>query len=215
MPPDSPTVFLVDDDASIRRSLARLVRQAGWEVLVYASAEEFLASLSGPLRHPACAVVDLQMPGLNGLALQAKLARVSPDCPVILMSGRGDIPSTVQAMRQGAVTFLTKPFDPDELLAAVTEALGNHRAVLEAEAKLKALSDRLAELTDREREVMTWVITGALNKQIAAALTIVEKTVKVHRARAMEKMRVSSVAELVRLCALIGVAPATPPVAPV
>lgn len=206
-----PTVFIVDDDASIRRSLSRLVRQAGWEAKAFASAEEFLQATTAPLRHPACMVVDLQMPGRSGLELQNELARLSLGCPVIFISGNGDIPSTVQAMQQGAVNFLTKPFDPGQLLQAIAGALEQHRALLAGEAKKRDLAQRLDHLTDREREVLSWVITGALNKQIAAELDIVEHTVKVHRARALEKMQVVSVAELVRLCDAIGFAPAVLP----
>jgi FixJ family two-component response regulator len=206
-----PTVFLIDDDASIRRSLTRLVRQAGWEAKAFASAEDCLQAITVPPRHPACMVVDLQMPGLSGLEFQNELARRSLGCPVIFISGNGDIPSTVQAMQQGAVTFLTKPFDPGNLLQAIAGALEQHRASLAGEAKKRGLAQRLDHLTDREREVLSWVITGALNKQIAAELDIVEHTVKVHRARALEKMQVVSVAELVRLCDAIGFAPAVPP----
>lgn len=204
------TVFIVDDDPSICRSLLRLTRQAGLEGRAFESAEAFLASLSGPLTQPACLVVDLQMPGLNGLQLQQRFAHSDGACPVIFISGNGDIPSTVQAMRQGAVTFLTKPFDNDDLLRAIAEALEQHRLALHAGAEVRVIQARIAELSDREREVLSWVITGALNKQIAAELGIVERTVKVHRARVLEKMRVFSVAELVRLCAKVNFAAAQP-----
>jgi FixJ family two-component response regulator len=202
------TVFIVDDDPSVRRSLSRVVRQTGMEARAFASAEEFLETQAAPLAHPACLVLDLHMPGLSGLELQQKLARHSAPCPVVFISGNGDIPATVQAMRQGAVTFLTKPFDNDDLLRAISEALEKHRALLDSDAQVRAIRERVNELTEREREVMSWVITGALNKQIAAELGIVENTVKVHRARVMEKMRVVSVAELVRVCALAGFAAA-------
>lgn len=202
------TVFIVDDDPSVRRSLSRVVRQEGLEVHAFASAEEFLEAQAVPSVHPACVVLDLHLPGLSGLELQQHLAANSAACPVIFISGNGDIPVTVKAMRQGAVTFLTKPFDNGELLRAVAEALEKHRALLDSDAQVRAVRERMDQLTDREREVMSWVITGALNKQIAAGLGIVENTVKVHRARVMEKMRVVSVAELVRLCALAGFAPA-------
>lgn len=211
MTPAIPTVYIVDDDASVRRSLSRLVRQAGMETLDFASAEEYLLSSEKPLQQPACLVVDLQMPGLSGLDLQSELARRANKRPVIFISGNADIPSTVQAMRQGAVTFLTKPFEPAELLRAIDEALEKCRIQLATDAGMNDIAGRVGELTDREREVMSWVITGALNKQIAAELGIVERTVKVHRARVMEKMRVVSVAELVRLCDAVAFAPAVCP----
>lgn len=202
------TVFIIDDDASVRRSLRRLVSQAGWNAQDYASAEEFLLSLKNPLLNPTCIVVDLQMPGLSGLELQTELAKRNCECPVIFISGNATIASTVRAMQQGAVTFLVKPFEPIELLNAIEQAIEKCRAVLATVAKLRVIEMRVAALTMREREVMSWVITGALNKQIAAALSIVEQTVKVHRARVMEKMCVVSIAELVRLCDAIGFLPA-------
>lgn len=195
------TVFIVDDDSSLRRSLSKAVSQEGLDVRAFASAKEFLAARVATSAHPACVVLDLHMPGISGLELQKELATNSAACPVIFISGNGDIPATVKAMRQGAVTFLTKPFDNDELLHAIAEALEKHRAALDLDAQVRAVRGRIDELTEREREVMAWVITGALNKQIAAELGIVENTGKVHRARVMEKMRVESVAELVRLCA--------------
>jgi FixJ family two-component response regulator len=177
----------------------------------FPSAEEYLLSHDKPLQQPACLVIDLQMPGLSGLDLQSELARRPNKSPVIFISGNADIPSTVQAMRQGAVTFLPKPFEPAELLRAIAEALETCRKQLAAEAGMNDIAARVEELTEREREVMSWVITGALNKQIAAELGIVERTVKVHRARVMEKMRIVSVAELVRLCDAVAFAPAVRP----
>jgi FixJ family two-component response regulator len=206
LPPS--TVFIVDDDPSVLRSLSRLVKQAGLEGRAFGSAEEFLQVTSTPLSRPTCLVVDLQMPGLSGLELQQRFAHSPAACPVIFISGNGNIPSTVQAMRQGAVTFLTKPFDNDDLLRAIAEALEKHRATLHADAEVRVIQGRMNELTEREREVMAWVITGALNKQIADELGIVLKTVKVHRARVLEKMQAESVAELVRLCAVMGFAAA-------
>lgn len=199
-----PTVFLVDDDASVLRSLSRLVRHAGYQPQTFASAEAFLDMQSGPLLEPACLVLDLSMPGLGGLELQNKLSANGFTCPVIFVSGNGSIPMTVQAMKQGAVTFLSKPFDQDDLLEAIGEALEQHRASLTAGFHAQEMMERIASLTDREREVMAWVITGALNKQIASRLAIAEKTVKVHRGRAMAKMRAMSVAELVRFCDFAG-----------
>lgn len=198
------TVFIVDDDPSVCRSLSRVVRHAGLEARTFSSAEEFLKTQTAPFLHPTCLVLDLHMPGLSGLELQQKLAAYSAPCSAIFISGNGDIPSTVKAMKQGAVTFLTKPFDNDDLLRAIVEALEKHRALLESDLQVRAIRERMGELTEREREVMSWVVTGALNKQIAAELGIVENTVKVHRARVMEKMRVVSVADLVRACALVG-----------
>jgi len=211
MTPAIPTVYIVDDDPSVRRSLSRLVRQAGMDARDSASAEEYLLSHDKPVHQPACLVVDLQMPGLSGLDLQTELTRRSNKRPVIFISGNADIPSTVRAMRQGAVTFLPKPFEPAELLHAIAEALEKCSKQLAADAGMNEIAARVEELTDREREVMSWVITGALNKQIAAELGIVERTVKVHRARVMEKMRVVSVAELVRLCDTVAFAPARRP----
>ena len=205
-----PTVFIVDDDPSICRSLLRLVRQAGMEGRSYGSAEDFLKMHQTPITHPACLVVDLQMPGLSGLELQQRLLESHSFCPMIFISGNGDIPSTVRAMRQGAVTFLSKPFDNDDLLRAIGEGLEKHRAKLAANHQVRDIRERMKMLTDREIEIMSWVITGALNKQIAAELNIVEKTVKVHRARVLDKMQAHSVAELVRLCALVGFAAAEP-----
>lgn len=204
----TPTVFIVDDDASVLRSLARLVRQAGYEAHTFSSAEEFLTTRTTPSSHPACLVVDLTMPGLSGLGLQQKLSASPTSCPVIFISGNGTIQTTVEAMKQGAVTFLSKPFDDEDLLQAIAEALAKHRQVLAHGAQVQAIRERICLLTERERAVMVWVITGALNKQIAGHLGIVEKTVKVHRARVMEKMRVTSVAELVRLCDAAGFAAA-------
>jgi len=210
MSPPRPTVFIVDDDASVLRSLARVVRLAGYEARTFASAEEFLGHLPLARVTPFCLVVDLTMPGIGGLELQRQFSDTPAACPVIFISGNGTIPATVQAMKQGALTFLSKPFDDEELLQAIAEALAQHRQSLSASAGLAAIRQRLDRLTDREREVMAWVITGALNKQIADRLGIVEKTVKVHRARVLEKMGVTSVADLVRRCAAVGFAAAQP-----
>lgn len=206
--PSRPTVFIVDDDSSVRRSLCRIVRQAGFEVRDFASAEDFLADLPASATSPCCLLLDLRMPGLGGLELQRELAAGPAPLPVIFISGNGDIPSTVQAMKQGALTFLPKPFDHDEVLESIAEALERHRGQLAAASRLGGIRGRIEAMSGREREVMAWVITGALNKQIAGELGIVEQTVKVHRARVMEKMQVVSVAELVRLCDLAGFQPA-------
>lgn len=211
MPAAPPTVFIVDDDPSVLRSLARLVRQAAYQARMFSSAEEFLASQAVPPSQPACLVLDLTMPGLSGLELQQRHSSSPTACPIIFISGNGTIPATVEAMKRGAVTFLSKPFDDMDLLQSIAEALTKHRQILADGAQVQAIRDRISLLTDREREVMAWVITGALNKQIAGQLGIVEKTVKVHRARVLQKMGVTSVAELVRLCAAVGFAAAQPP----
>ncbi len=202
--PSLPTVFIVDDDPSVRRSLSRIVRQAGFEARDFPSAEDFLAARSHSGVSPSCLVLDLRMPGIGGLELQSELAAGPSPCPVIFISGDGDIPTTVLAMKQGAVTFLPKPFDQDDLLKAIDEALNRQRELLATASRVSGVRDRIDALSGREREVMAWVISGALNKQIAGELGIVEQTVKVHRARVMEKMRVVSVADLVRLCDLAG-----------
>lgn len=197
----SGTVFIVDDDASVLKGISRIVRLAGYDAVVLSSAEEFLNREISASPTPFCLVVDLTMPGMGGLELQQRLIDAGSNCPVIFMSGNGSIPATVQAMKRGAVTFLTKPFDHDDLLQSIAEALGKQQT-LENNARLvMEIQQRIKHLTDREREVMGWVIAGMLNKQIAARMGIVEKTVKVHRARVMSKMQTQSVAELTRLCA--------------
>ncbi|WP_367870875.1 response regulator transcription factor [Luteolibacter sp. Populi] len=200
----APTVYIVDDEASVCRCLARMVRQARLEARTFSSAEEFLAARPAPWPHAACLILDLQMPGLGGLELQQALASDLAPCPVIFISGNGDIPSTVQAMRQGAVTFLTKPFDDQDLLKAVRDAIETHRTLIESTSQVQLLRRQIDSLTEREREVMAWVISGALNKQIADELGIAEQTVKVHRGRVMEKMHVVSVAQLVRISVAAG-----------
>jgi len=193
----APCVRVVDDDASVLRSLARLLRSAGFAVRTYPSSQEFLQQHDGDA--PGCVVVDLSMPGLNGLQLQQALARFESPCPVIFITGYGDVPASVQAMKAGAVDFLLKPFDQSKLLDAVRVALEKDRAERSARAERSSLGAKVAALTPREREVMAHVIAGRLNKQIAAELGTAEKTVKVHRARVMKKMGVGSVAELVAM----------------
>jgi FixJ family two-component response regulator len=188
-------VFVVDDDPAVRKSLSRLLRSAGFEALTFESPEEFLRNLKPDAA--GCAILDLSMPGLDGLALQRELAARGSDLPVVFLTGHGDIPKSVQAMKSGAMDFLTKPVDGDILLGAVRRALELDRAGRKARQELAAIEARLAALTPREREVLEGVVAGKLNKQIAGDLGIVEKTVKVHRHRVMEKMGASSLAELV------------------
>jgi FixJ family two-component response regulator len=193
----SSTVFVVDDYAPVRRSISRLLRAAGFAVVAFASAEEFLAQYDPGVW--GCLVLDVAMQNLNGFELQSILANTGSLLPIIFLTGEGDIPKTVQAMKGGASDFLTKPVDDEELLAAVRVAIEKHRALRRKQADLSEIRERLATLTPREREVLDYVVAGKLNKQIAGDLGTVEQTVKVHRARVMQKMRVRSVAELVRL----------------
>ena len=205
----APTVFIVDDDAPLLRALSRLLREHGWQVATFASAEDFLAQHDALV--PGCLVLDVNLPGLDGLALQRRLTEQGPALPIIFLTGQGDIPMTVQAVKAGAVDFLTKPVAAEALLAAVRS--GVEQDVL-ARAKLAdgaALRQHLASLTMREREVLAGLIAGKLNKQIAADLGIVEQTVKFHRARIMERMQARTVAELMHLVASAGVTFDMPP----
>ncbi len=195
--PPTPTVFVVDDYAPIRRALLRLLRAAGFAVLAFASPQEFLAEYDP--RTPGCLVLDLDMPAVNGLELQRILATKGSVLPIIFLSGHGDVPKSVQAMKHGASDFLTKPVNDKDLLAAIRAAIEKDRALRRRQIELSEIRARLATLTPREREVLEHVVTGKLNKQIAGDLGTVEQTVKVHRARVMEKLKVQSVAELVRL----------------
>ena len=192
-----PTVFVVDDDPPVRKSISRLLRVAGFAVAVFASAEEFLAQ-SDP-QTLGCLLLDVAMPTLNGLELQGILAKEGSLLPIIFLTGTSDIPKSVQAMKQGASDFLTKPVNDEELLAAVRVAIEKHRALRQGQAELSEIRARLDTLTPREREVLDYVVAGKLNKQIAGDLGTVEQTVKAHRGHIMKKMKVHSVAELVRL----------------
>jgi FixJ family two-component response regulator len=200
----SRTVFLVDDDDSVRRALGRLIKSAGYEIQTFVSAREFLDSGGFP-NGPACLVLDVRMPGLNGLDLQRELQEANATLPIIFITGHGDIPTTVRAMKAGAVDFLPKPVKDAVLLRAIEQGLA--RAVRDhaERQKLETLSQRVNTLTPREREVMALVVSGLLNKQIAFELGTVEKTIKVHRARVMQKMGVDSLAELVRLADRAGI----------
>lgn len=210
-----PTVFVIDDDASVRKSLTRLLGSAGYRTEAFASAREFLQR--GASRGPGCLVLDLQLPDMNGLELQKALAQAAHSLPIIFISGHGDIPLSVRAMRGGAIDFLPKPFAVADLLRAISEALERSRRDMKVQRENAAIHERLARLTPREHEVMCGVVAGKLNKQIAAELGVGEQTVKVHRGRVMEKMAVRSVADLVRLverCGAMSVAPADEPPPP-
>lgn len=200
--PDS-LVFVIDDDASVRKAVSRLLRSAGYQNETFSSASEFLARPTSP--EPCCAIVDVRMPGLSGIDLQAALAERRRDVQLIFVTGHGNIPMCAQAMKSGAVDFLTKPFKSDRLLACVERAL--RRATEQKQKRLERDAARrlLDLLTPREFEVMQLVITGMLNKQIAAALNTAEKTVKVHRGRVMHKLGVVSVPDLLRTTQVAGV----------
>jgi RNA polymerase sigma factor (sigma-70 family) len=197
-----PMVFIVDDDTSVRKSLERLVRSVGLRAETFASAPEFLqrAAADGP----SCLVLDLRMPGVSGLALQETLTKAGHRIPIIFITGYGDITASVRAMKAGAVDFLAKPFNDQDLLDAIQEAIARDRQARQERATLQDIQRCVDTLTPRERDVMALVVTGMLNKQIATALGTREKTVKVHRARVMQKMRVSSVVQLVLLAEKVG-----------
>lgn len=201
------TVFVVDDDASVRKSLTRLLAAAGYTVEAFASARDFLDAARAP--GASCLVLDLRMPGITGLDLQETLAQAVHRIPIVFVTGHGDIPTSVQAMRAGAIDFLTKPYAAKDLLDAIRRGLDKDTRDLGREARTRSIHARVETLTPRERQVFALVVTGMLNKQIAAQLGVVEKTVKVHRARVMDKMRAGSVAELVRLADDVGVIVAT------
>jgi FixJ family two-component response regulator len=194
--PDS-IVIVIDDDASFRRSTERLVSMAGFKVRTYAAAGNFLKRARPDV--PACVILDVRMPGLSGLDLQKKLLQTGVDIPLIFITGHGDIPMSVQAMKAGAVEFLTKPFRDRDLLDAIEQALQRDRVRLKSLSHLTELRTRYRSLTPREREVMACVVDGKLNKQIASKLDTVEKTIKFHRAHVMEKMQADSLAALVRM----------------
>ena len=203
--PFKPTVFIIDDDASIRKSLSRLLRSADYTVETFPSAEEFLRREH--FDGIGCLLLDVQMPGLSGTDLQEELSRAAYSMPIIFITGHGNIPMSVQAMKKGAVNFLAKPFDDEELLQGVREALEKDRKAKAGRAEVHDALRCIEQLTPREQEVLRYVITGMLNKQIASKLGIAEKTVKVHRGRVMEKLGVDSVAELVRLAEKAGIKP--------
>lgn len=201
-PPQAPIVFVVDDDISIRQSLELLIRCVGWVPECFASAKDFLAR-PRPLV-PSCLLLDVNLPDLNGLDLQRQVALDRTDIPIVFITGHGDIPMTVQAMKAGAVEFLTKPFHDEVLLDAVRQALDRSRTALENEEVMRQLKERHASLSRREREVMELVVAGLLNKQVAGELGISEITVKAHRGNVMRKMGAASLPKLVNMAARLG-----------
>jgi len=200
-----PTVFVVDDDPSVRRSTERLVRSMGFNVQTFATAKEFRERAR--IESPSCLVLDVHLPGASGLDLQRELVQAGVQIPIIFITGRGSIPMSVRAMKAGAVEFLTKPTRSRDLLAAIRAAIERDRASHQARHQLDALRERYARLTAREREVMTLVVAGRLNKQIASQVATSERTIKFHRAHIMEKMAAESVAELVRMVGQLGPSP--------
>src|SRR5467141_4030375 len=200
----TPIVFVVDDDISVRESLELLIRSEGWEPETFALAQEFLARPRTVV--PSCLVLDISLPGLNGLDLQKQVAAERPDMPIIFITGYGDVPKTVQAMKAGAVEFLTKPFSDDVLLSAIRQAVERSETTLGQAAEMRTLRDRYASLSGREREVMALVVAGLLNKQVGSDLGISEITVKAHRGRMMQKMKADSLADLVNMAARLGLA---------
>ena len=199
MPPARPIVFVVDDDISVRESLELLITTACWQPELCASAQEFLQRPRAFV--PSCLVLDVSLPGLNGLELQKRIAGDRPDMPIIFITGHGTVPITVQAMKAGAVEFLTKPFSDQALLSAIGQALERSRIALTSELEMQSLRDRYASLTDRERQVMTLVVSGLLNKQVGGELGISEITVKAHRGKVMQKMKADSLPTLVKMAA--------------
>jgi FixJ family two-component response regulator len=203
---DPPIVFVIDDDASVLRGVKRLLRSAGFTTETFASAPEFLERYDS--NASGCVILDLAMPGFDGLQMQKALADRENLLPIIFLTGHGDIPTSVQAMKRGAVDFLTKPASDDELLTAVSNAIQRCEVLHRTRDEIDSIRRRIATLTLREREVLAHLLSGKLNKQIAADLGTVEHTIKVHRARVMQKMQVRTLAALVRLAERAGVEPA-------
>jgi len=201
----TPTVFIVDDDVSVRESLELLIRTAGWQPETFASAQSFL-DRPRPLT-PSCLVLDVGLPDLSGLDLQQRVVDDRPDMPIVFITGHGDVPMTVRAMKAGAVEFLTKPFNDDALLSAISQAIDKSRAALTVDAEMTELRDNYASLSRREREVMALVVSGLLNKQVGGELHISEITVKAHRGKVMRKMKADSLADLVNMAARLQMTP--------
>src|SRR5512139_193052 len=197
-----PTIFVVDDDAAVRRSLTRLLRSAGWNTEAFASADDLLER--APAAEPGCVLLDVQMPGMNGLELHERMAEAGICLPVVFLTGKGDIPMSVQAMKHGAIDFLVKPVEEDVLFQALDQAIKRQTAEAASRRNRDGVMARLGLLSAREREVLEQVLQGRLNKQIAYELGIAEKTVKAHRGRVMEKMEAGTVAELVHMCDSVG-----------
>ncbi len=204
-----PIVFVVDDDVSVRESLELLIKFAGWQPEIFASAEEFLSHPRMTI--PSCLVLDVSLPDLNGLELQKLIGSERIDMPIIFITGHGDVPTTVQAMKAGAVEFLTKPFDDEVLLTAIRHAIKRSAAVLEDQSEITTLRGSYDSLTPREQDVMQLVVAGMLNKQIGLKLGISEITVKAHRGKVMQKMKADSVADLVKTAVRLGLTPAKNP----
>lgn len=205
-------IAIIDDDVSARRGLERLVRSMGWKAETFASAQEFLDRPHAEA--PSCLVLDLQLPGLSGLDLQKRMAEAGLFTPIVFLTGHGSIPASVQAMKAGAIEFLTKPVDEQDLFKAIEEAIERDRRTRQRHADMRDLRQRYESLTAREQEVMRQVVAGLLNKQIAAELSITEDTVKFHRGHIMRKMRAASLADLVRMTESLGIAPNQPPERP-
>jgi FixJ family two-component response regulator len=202
--PVPPTVFIVDDDISVRESLEALIGAAGWRPEAFASAHEFLAHQR--VAGPSCLILDVNLPDFNGLDLQAHIADDQADMPIIFITGYGDVPMTVRAMKAGAIEFLTKPVNKDVLLAAIRDAIGRSLAAAGQEEEIRTLRARYASLTPREKEVMAMVVSGSLNKQVGGQLGISEITVKAHRGRMVRKMRATTFADLVNMGNRLGLA---------
>jgi FixJ family two-component response regulator len=195
-------IAIVDDDPSVRKGLERLIRSLGWKTESFGSAQEFLATARN--QAPSCLVLDLQLPGLSGLELQKQMTEAGVETPIVFLTGHGNIPASVKAMKAGAIEFLTKPVDEQDLLNAIQEAIERDRRTRQQQADVHDLRDRYESLTSREQEVLQQVVSGLLNKQIAAELKITEDTVKFHRGHIMRKMRAGSLAELVRMAGNLG-----------